>query len=211
MTSYGQDLNSKTIVCDDIVSTGTIKWQAFDPPIEGGQPGQPTPGLALVPGAGSNAGELPIEDINKLTFQKAPSDTQSEIIGETNPKTKISNCDLSDTSNVFPPTVQEDLQAVLEQGNSVGSNNINMNGQSLLNCTGGNLSDMSYVTSNSLQVNAGGTLLAPSAGSIQLASTKMVGDLDLSTHGGQGCNLNNAGTVSCVNVAASGTGIKYRF
>jgi len=207
MTSYGQSLSSNDIVCKDIRSTGVIHWTEFVPKIEGGTPGQPTPGLALVLGASSDAGTEPVEDVSKLTFQKKSGEAQSEIVGETTPKTKCTNLNLNDPSNEFPPTVQEDLEAVLNQGNSVGQNNINMNSQSLLNCRGGSLSDMSYVTSSSLQVNAGGTLLAPSAGSIQLAATKMVGDLDLSTHGGMGNNINNAGTVSCTNVVANGTGI----
>ncbi len=208
MTSYGSNLSAKDIVCTDLTSKGVIHWTEFQPPL-GGTPGAPVPGLTLVLGAGNDAGTEPIQDVSRLTFQKKAGETQSEIVGEANPKTLVTNCDLSSATNVHPTGLTQDLSSVLTQGNTANTA-INMNGKELNNCNGGTISNMTYVTSSNFGVVGAGTILASSASAIQLAATTFSGDLNLQAPNGVKSSINNtnivnADTVNCKNVVVTGT------
>ena len=68
MTSYGSSLYGKNVTCDDLTSK-VIHWTEFEPKLQGGDPSNPTPGLALVLGASNDAGTESIQDVSKLTFE----------------------------------------------------------------------------------------------------------------------------------------------
>ena len=172
------------LVATGITSTGVINWTAFQPPLVVSG----TAALSQVLGAGDDAGTQYIINCGKVTFQKQAEDTQSEIIGEADPKTKCTNLDLTDPSNSFPGAVAGDLAATLALGNSAGTNDIEMNNQSILNA------------------NAIG---AEAVGATQVASTtvncKACTVAGSTTIGGSGIlNLNNASATTNVKIDFTG-------
>ena len=116
------------VECKDITSTGTINWTSFTPPLVVSG----TPGLALVLGAGNDAGQQDINDVSSLTFEKDPGDPLSAIVGDATNTTHCYHLDLTDSSNIFPSSLAGDLNDTLQLGNDA-------NGQSITGLSGLNL------------------------------------------------------------------------
>ena len=200
------EATATTISATDITSSGTLNWNAFNPPLVVSG----TPALSQVLGAGDNAGTLYVQDCGKLTFEKKEGDTQSEIVGVVTEKTKCLNLDLSDSTNTFPTTINGDLEATLILGNSAGGNDINMNNQNITNCAAitangtSSITNANSMSSQTVTILANGSLLAAGAGTIQLAETDMQGNLNMKGTDNVKNNILEAGIIAGETISANG-------
>ena len=174
------DLN---ITANNITSTGTIQYAAFDPPLSS----VGTPSLAATMTVDNSVGLLDLNlnerniiNVNSITtayFDATgttavpiplvrmfgndaeiifdPFDTGTKtgtkITGAATTLTKCTNLDLS-TGNTFPAAINGDLAATLALGNSAGTNNINMNSQSI---TAANTLEGKTITASGTTLNEG--------------------------------------------------------
>ena len=131
MTSYGNTISTKEIICEDVHSSGTISWTAFDPPlnVSGSQ------NLASVLTTGNDANSQDIKNVGSV-------EATSATIGTINYTT------------LNPPvSAAEGLADTLNVSNSAGSHDINMNNNSITNinsltATSATIGTVNYTTLN---------------------------------------------------------------
>ena len=131
MASYGNTIITKDLICEDVHSSGTISWTAFDPPLN--VSGLET--LASVLTTGNDANNQDIKNVNSIEATAA-------TIGTVNYTT------------LNPPIPgAEGLADTLTVSNSAGSNSIDMNSNNITNvnsltATSATIGTVNYTTLN---------------------------------------------------------------
>lgn len=136
MSSYGASLN-----CDELHAE-KIYWKNFVPPIAGGGGGD---SLATVLSNGNDGNGDNITNLNKIELATVEASSQvktsyldtitAEIgqcdvsvnadgLRDNGTKSTITNFDLTSATNVFPPALREDIEAVLIEGSNANSQSI---------------------------------------------------------------------------------------
>ena len=153
-TTYTKNVVAEDVETKDLQSTGTIKWTTFDPPLSDGGVNN----LATTLAAGNSANNQDITDVKDLT------------------------CATLNYTTLNPaPAVTSTLAQIMINGNSTGSNNLDMNNNSITNVQNVSANVGTFATLNYSSINP--PIVTPTLGQVLTAGNTAIADsVDISTN-----------------------------
>ncbi len=116
--NIGENSITGTLLCQDLVSEGKIKWTEFDPPLTGGGGNQ---NLAGVLATGNDANSQEIDNLGKITMSGGGGDVGLQTVDSI---TGVSNLECNTLVTTFATALESTVGDELTMGTSGGSGGI---------------------------------------------------------------------------------------